>query len=226
MKKALLAIMAIALVIGFAGCSIFGGAKSPYYPLKEGNKWEYEGTTITSIEYADTTYVKNSYDTTTATSTTEVIGETELTGDNAIKVWEVKSTSGTSSSTSYIDVDKDWVYIYDKIDASTESYKWPNEPKKDDTWEQEIVVDDTTTYKITYTVVEEGVTAFGDYTDCLKIKMVPSNVKLDDYTTYENWMYMTKNTGVVYYYTKMVMGDTTYTMSIESETKLKTFTEG
>jgi len=229
MKKALLAVMAIALVIGFAGCSLFGGAKSPYCPLAEGNKWDYEMTVMSSTEYVDTTYTKNMYDTTTTTYSSEVVGETELTGDEAIKVWEIKS----GDETSYVDVDKDWVYIYDDISDSEEWYKWPNEPKKDDSWKMIVEAVDTladppetTTVTTTYTVEEEGATAFGDYTDCLKIKVLSDAINLDDYTEYENWMYMAKDKGTVYYYVKIVMGDTTYTMTIESETKLTDFTEG
>jgi hypothetical protein len=237
MKKALLAVMAIALVIGFAGCDIWPfGAKSPYLPLAEGNKWEYSGWTVMEITYPPET-IEDYYDSTATSSTTEVMGETELTGDEAIKVWEVKSTTDDVSTTSYVDVDKDWVYYYDDLSDSEEWYKWPTEPVIADKWDIVVeVVDtlvdppDTTTSTTTYEVVEEGVEAFGDYTDCIKIKVLADIINVDDYETYENYLYWAKKTGYVMSYIKAVMirvvDEDTITTRIEGETKLDSFTEG
>jgi hypothetical protein len=221
MKKALLAVMAVALIIGFAGCSLFGGAKSPYYPLKEGNKWDYETTVITTMEYEDTTITPNTADTTTDTYSSEVIGETELTGEEALKVWEIK----TGDETDYVHVDKDWVYFYDELSDSEEWYKWPNEPDVGDKWDVVFDIDDTTTYTISYEVTETGATAFGDYTDCLKIKVTPEDA--DRFDTYDSWMFVAKDVGTVMYKTNYTLIIVDYsTMTVESETKLTAFTEG
>jgi hypothetical protein len=235
MKKALLVVMAVALIIGFAGCDIWPwGAKSPYLPLKEGNKWEYSGWSVVEITYPPGT-IEDYYDSSATSMTTEVMAETELTGDEAIKVWEIKTTTGTVTSTSYVNVDKDWVYYYDDLSDSEEWYKWPTEPAIGDKWDIVVeVVDtlvdppDTTTFTTTYEVIEEGVEAFGDYTDCLKIKVTPENVA--DYDTYECFEYWAKKTGYVMSSVKAVMimvaGADTTTTRIEGETKLDSFTEG
>jgi hypothetical protein len=229
MKKALLAVMAIALVLGFAGCSLFGGGKSPYYPLKEGNKWEYSGWSVSEMIFTSD-LIPDTYDSTATSSTTEVVGETELTGDEAIKVWEVKTTSGDVTTTDYVDVDKDWVYFYDELSDSDAWYKWPNEPVKGDKWDVVFAIDSTTSVKISYEVVEEGVTAFGDYTDCLKISVSSDAINVADYETYENYIYLAKNVGQVMSTTKSVMitvvGTDTTTYRLQGESKLDKFTEG
>lgn len=214
MKKALLAVMAIALVIGFAGCDIFQ-AKSPYYPLADGNKWDYDVTMKITVD--DSVTLDSAW-----TTATEVIGETEL--DNGTKVWEVKD----EDETSFVEVDKDWVYTYETKADTTEWYKWPNEPKVNDTWDVVFQIDDTTTFTIKYEVVEDGVEA-NSYTGCLKVKVTPEGIA-DMYDEYESFQYGAKDVGTVLSTTKSVMKivvlEDTITTTTETESKLNTFTEG
>jgi hypothetical protein len=223
MKKALALALGIVFVLGMAGCDLFNpGNKSTYFPLTEGNKWEYEGTSTVSIDYpegefmpADTSWTINS------TSVTEVIGKTTLTGADALEVWEVKSTTitdnpvDTTEGTSYVRIDKDTVYTYLYLDSAAVS-SYPAEPVKDDTWKQGT---------ITYTVVADNETA-KTYTGCLKVEMKPDDTSM--FTTYEAFQYWAKKTGVVMTTMKMVteipMGDGTMVTTTESESNLKTFT--
>lgn len=215
MKKALLAVMAIALLIGFAGCDWFGGGKAPYYPLAEGNKVEFEGTMTFTVDYpegefmpADTSWSMD------VSSENEVIGETTLPGNDEMKVWEVKATSTidttTTESTSYVKVENDSVYIYDDggVLASTQ----PADPKVGDTW-----VESTLTYK----VEADGKEANG-YTGCLEVSMTPDDISM--YDTYSSMQYWAKNVGVVLMtmntVAKTPMGNGEMITTIDMENKL------
>ncbi len=222
MKKALLAVMAIALVIGFAGCDIFGGAKSPYCPLAEGNKWDYDVTMQTTVD--DSVTLDSTW-----TTSSEVIGETETTGDEPIKVWEVK----TGDVSSYVNVDKDWVYFYDDLANTEEWYKFPNEPIIGDKWDITTIteINDTTsdTSTTSYEVVADGEEANG-YTGCLKVQSTPESKVTDLFDTYESFLYWAKDVGNVLGTTKIVKKtvvlEDTITATTETESKLNTFTEG
>ncbi len=104
MKKALLAVMAVALVIGFAGCEIFKPGVA-YFRVKEGAIATYETTAIKH----DSTLVEDVWtvkDETTVTDyTTECVGETEL--DDGTVVWEFKSVADTVTTYSYMAFNKD-----------------------------------------------------------------------------------------------------------------------
>ncbi|MBD3286423.1 hypothetical protein GF359_07670 [candidate division WOR-3 bacterium] len=214
MKKALMAVMVVALAIGFVGCDIIGGAKSPYYPLAEGNTWDYDVSMTTTVD--DSVTLDSSW-----TTKTEVVGKTEL--DDGTKVWEVKNEDATS----FVEVDKDWVYTYETKADTTEWYKWPNEPKVGDTWDMVIQIDDTTSSTTTYEVVEEGVEA-NTYADCLKVQVTPEGTDMFD--EYENFMYWAKDVGNVKTTCKTVIKtvilDDTMTTTTETESNLNTFTEG
>ncbi|TET22103.1 MAG: hypothetical protein E3J71_07275 [Candidatus Stahlbacteria bacterium] len=244
MKKALLAVLAIALIIGFAGCSIFQKG-SPYYPLAEGNKWEYSGTSKTIMDYPEG--MDDVEITVNTTVVSEVMALEETTGDEPIEVWKIKAiltvdVEGVDPTTSYsyVDADKDYIYFYKDLDATEEWYKIPSKPDKDDTWTvtiEEVIIDSivdsdtfttTITFKTDYTVVETGVEA-NDYTDCLKIEAKPEDY--DDYDSYESFDYWAKDVGSVKTEFKWVMTrpygeEDTFTMTIEGETKLDKFTEG
>jgi|GEM_PF-3311419 len=103
MKKTLLAVMAVALVMGFAGCDLWPWGQVDYFRVKEGATSKYETTAIKH----DSTYdaVKDVWavkDETTVTDyTTECVGETEL--DDGTVVWEFK----TDTFYSYMAFDKD-----------------------------------------------------------------------------------------------------------------------
>jgi|GEM_PF-1275172 len=246
MKKALLAVLAIALVIGFAGCSWFQKG-SPYYPLAEGNKWEYSGTSKTIMDYPEG--MDDIEITVNTTVVSEVMALEETTGDEPIEVWKIKTILTVdvedvdpTTSYSYVDADKDYIYFYKDLDATEEWYKIPSKPDKDDTWTTEIMtitetIDpetgdtlvDTTYFKTNYTVVETGVEAFGDYTDCLKIEAKPEDY--GDYDSHESFDYWAKDVGTVMSKFKWVITrpfdeENTFTMTAEGETKLTKFTEG
>jgi len=240
MKKALLAVMAIALVIGFAGCTIFG-PKAPYHPLKTGNKWDYTTTTKTTMVIDEGEPIEVEI---TSTTVTEVLGEKETTGDEPITVWEIKSVATVDTfvteSFSYVDVDKDYIYYYKDLDATEEWFKIPSDPVLDDTWTTlaELVTIDsivdtdtfttTTTLTTNYKVVADAETA-NDYENCLKIEVTPPG-GIADYDTYEDFQYWAKDVGNVMTVLKSIKTEETeyYTSvtTIESETKLTTFTEG
>lgn len=239
MKKALLAVMVVVLVLGFAGCDIWPfGAKTPYLPLKEGNTWEYSGTSKVTEDYpeggpADTTYYVP-YE-----SKMEVVGTEETNWDEPIEVWELKSTVDTFVSYTYVDYDKDYIYYYMDLDETEEAYKIPSKPVLDDEWsitEETVIIDsivDTDTFTTTYTfktdykVVADDETA-NDYEKCLKIEVTPENV--GDYDSYECFDYWAKDVGSVMTTVKWAATypymEETYTMSVEGETKLDKFTEG
>ncbi len=240
MKKALLAVMAIALIIGFAGCSIFQKG-SPYYPLAEGNKWEYSGTATTTMDYPEGEYIPadTSYKVPT-TMVNEVMALEETTGDEPIEVWKIKSVSTVDTITtegySYVNADKDYVYFYEDLDATEELYKIPSKPVVGDKWTVETEIIDsivppdtfTSVFKTDYEVVEDGVEA-NDYTGCLKISDTPQNVA--DYDEYLSYNYWAEDVGSVKTEFKSVVTrpygeEDTFTMTIEGESLLDKFTEG
>ena len=240
MKKALLAVIAIALVIGFAGCSWFQKG-SPYYPLAEGNKWEYSGTSTMTMDYPEGT--DDVVDTVNTTMVSEVMALEETTGDDPIEVWKIKSiltvdVEGVDPTTSYsyVDADKDYIYFYEDLDATEEWYKIPSKPVVGDEWTVETEIIDsivppdtfTSVFKTDYEVVEDDVEA-NDYTGCLKISATPQNVA--DYDEYLSYNYWAEDVGSVKTEFKSVVTrpygeEDTFTMTIEGESLLDTFTEG
>jgi len=239
MKKALLAVMAIALVIGFAGCSWFQKG-SPYYPLAEGNKWEYSGTSTMTMDYPEGT--DDVVDTVNTTMVSEVMALEETTGDEPIEVWKIKSiltvdVEGVDPTTSYsyVDADKDYIYFYEDLDATEEWYKIPSKPVVGDEWTVETEIIDsivppdtfTSVFKTDYEVVEDDVEA-NDYTGCLKISATPQNVA--DYDEYLSYNYWAEDVGSVKTEFKSVVTrpyeEDTLTITIEGESLLGTFTEG
>ena len=236
MKKALLAVLAIALIIGFAGCSIFQKG-SPYYPLAEGNKWEYSGTSTTTMDYPGCT--DDVVDTVNTTMVNEAMALEETTGDEPIEVWKIKTiltvdVEGVEPDTSYsyVNADKDYIYYYKDLDATEELYKIPSKPVVGDKWTVETEIIDsivppdtfTSVFKTDYEVVEDGVEA-NDYTGCLKISATPQNVA--DYDEYFSYDYLAKDVGSVKTEFKWVMTiHDVYTMTAEGESLLDTFTEG
>ncbi len=220
MKKTILAVIGAALTIGFIGCNMFGGAQSPYYPLKVGNKWEYETKITTTIGTADPTDTTFKYE-------SEVISETKLTGKEKLAVWEVKNTVGKNATTKYVRVDKDWVYTYEKLADEKESYKWPNSPKVGDKWTMTTIKDKDTSI-VNYEIVADKKTA-NEYKDCLKVK-VTSKAAEKMYKEYENYMYWAPNVGNVLNTVKAVMetvvGTDTTRTTMDTETKLVKYTKG
>ncbi|MEA3311983.1 MAG: hypothetical protein U9Q76_07165 [candidate division WOR-3 bacterium] len=242
MKKALLAVLAIALVVGFAGCSLFQKG-SPYCPLAEGNKWEYSGTSTTTMDYPEGEYIPadTSYEV-PVTMVSEVMALEETTGDEPIEVWKIKSVltvdvEGVDPTTSYsyVNADKDYIYYYKDLDATEEWYKIPSKPVVGDKWTVETEIIDsivppdtfTSVFKTDYEVVEDGVEA-NDYTGCLKISATPQNVA--DYDEYFSYDYWAEDVGSVKTEFKSVVTEPyeedTLTITIEGESLLDTFTEG
>jgi len=240
MKKALLAVMAIALVIGFAGCGLFQKG-SPYYPLAEGNKWEYSGTSTMTMDYPEGT--DDVVGTVNTTMVSEVMALEETTGDEPIEVWKIKTiltvdVEGVEPDTSYsyVDADKDYIYFYEDLDATEELYTIPSKPVVGDKWTVETEIIDsivppdtfTSVFKTDYEVVEDGVEA-NDYTGCLKISATPQDVA--DYDEYLSYNYWAEDVGSVKTEFKSVVTrpygeEDTFTMTIEGESLLDTFTEG
>lgn len=106
MKRALLAVLVVVLVMGFAGCEIFKPGVA-YFRVKEGAIATYETTVIKH----DSTYdaaedVWNVTEDTTVTETdTECVGETEL--NDGTVVWEFKNVMEDTTTYLYMAFDKD-----------------------------------------------------------------------------------------------------------------------
>lgn len=216
MKKALITVLVVVMGLSLMGLDCFGGGgKSPYFPLAEGNKLEYEGTQTTTMDYPEGEYMPA--DTSWAwdvSAVTEVIGETTLPGNDEMKVWEVKSTSVvdtfTTESTSYVKVENDSIYTYDKDGVLSSTY--PADPKVGDTWKQGT---------INFKVEADGKEANG-YTGCLEISMTPDDIS--GYDTYSSLQYWAKDVGVVLMnmntVMKTAMGADTMVTTIDMENKL------
>jgi hypothetical protein len=191
MKKTLTIVFALALVLGFAGCSLFGGGdKSPYYPLTEGNKWEYVDTMTFATDYPASIPMNDTTWSIYSSRIVEVLSKTKLTNSDAFDVWEVQTSTTTGATTTvdtnYVRVDGDSIYSYDKIDGATVSVD-PANPKKDDTW---------TEGSDTLKVVADNETANG-YNGCLKISTIPTDSTKNTFASYEFSTYMAKNVGLV-----------------------------
>lgn len=220
MKKALMAVLVVVMGLSLMGLDCFGGKGAPYYPLAEGNKWEYSGTTTTTMDYPEGEHMPadTSWET-SMTSVNEVIGEVDIPGAD-MKGWEVKSTTTLEGidpvvSTAYVRVENDSVYTYDKDGALTSTY--PADPAVGEEWTVS-----TTTFK----VEADGKEANG-YTGCLEVSATPDDTSM--FTEYSSLAYWAKDVGQVLMTMKTVatsaMGDGDLVTTIESETKLDTFTE-
>ena len=106
MKRALMVVMAVVLVIGFAGCEIFKPGVA-YFRVKEGAIAKYETTVIKHDSTYDAAEDKwNVTDDTTITKTdTECVGETELV-DGTV-VWEFENVMEDTTTYLYMAFDKD-----------------------------------------------------------------------------------------------------------------------
>ncbi|MBN2380228.1 hypothetical protein JXM67_10565 [candidate division WOR-3 bacterium] len=213
MKKALMVVMAVALVIGFAGCDIFGGAVD-YYPAKEGNIATSTVVTHDSTWMAfDSSSVVND---STWDNTSECMGKTTL--EDETEVWEFKNQDGAYSYMGF-DKDGDKVNFYsDKTDSAFITV-WPYTLELGTKWTL-----GEGDYAVNYEVVEENVEVTvpaGTYSKTLKVSMTPKAV---ENVTYEGYMWMDKKHGTVKVWFKTVtdITDVMY-MEMESTTELKSF---
>jgi len=208
MKKALMAVMAVALLIGFTGCSIFGGAVD-YYPAEEGKIATSTVVTHDSTWMAfDSSSVVND---STWDITSECMGKTTL--EDETEVWEFMNQDDMYSYMGF-DKDGDKVNFYsDKTDSAFVTV-WPYTLEVGTTW---------TINDVDYEVVaEEDVTVpAGTYTGALKVSMTPPAV---ENVTYEGFMWMDKKHGTVktWFITVTDMTDVMY-MEMESTTELQSY---
>ncbi len=209
MKKTLAIVFAFALVLGFAGCSIFGGSVD-YFPVKEGKVWTYETVKHDSTYYimGDSSVVKDS----TWETTSTCIGETTL--DNGTKVWAFESAT---SDTSYMELGKDTVYFYAAKTDTVSLYGIPKDLKVGTTWA--IPVNDTLDITWKAESTEDVTVTAGTYAGALKISVTTPGLEM------ENWQWWDKDAGSVKGYTKFVMTVPDYMyMSSENTTQLKSVT--
>ncbi len=220
-------------VIGVLGILMMGceggGAKEDYYPLAEGNTWEYAWESTTTVTGTfDTTYTQSGTTTTTVESAV-TIGDK---GDG----WKVKSITDGTESYSYVYKGTDTLYVYKDENGDTLTYWEPLDLSTGTTWEIENTSGEivyTTKYEV---VGEEDVTVdAGEFKGAKKIKstysyeqdipMVGKNI-----TNYEGYFYRAKGVGMVMatYTTTVVQLDTTGTdtlsvTTVEGETKLTSY---
>ncbi|TET22102.1 MAG: hypothetical protein E3J71_07270 [Candidatus Stahlbacteria bacterium] len=165
MKKALLAVMAVALVIGFAGCEIFKPGVA-YFRVKEGAIATYETTVIKH----DSTLVEDVWtvtdDTTITKTDTECVGETEL--DDGTVLWEFKNVMEDTTTYLYMAFDKDNEkadFYNDKADTEP-AYSIPYAL---DSWTQSLDTANVITYEAETT--EDVTIGEETYKDADKIKV-------------------------------------------------------
>lgn len=215
MKKALMAVMVVALVIGFAGCEWFTKGVD-YYPAKVDNMATSTVVTHDSTWMAfDSSVVVND---STWDVSSKCIGETTL--EDETEVWEFKNENGDLSYMGF-DKDGDKVNFYsDKTDSAVITV-WPYTLEVGTKWtlgEGDFAVD--------YEVLEEvEVTVSGvTYDKALKVSMTPAAV---ENVTYEGFMWMDKDHGVVksWFLIKTDIPDVMY-MEMESTIELTEFTKG
>lgn len=238
MKKALLMAVALILTAGFIACQdefaairnpgeskileSSGAGSSPYFPYEEGKKWNYETIGTFTFDYPEDTPIEDTSWADTSTSVTEVIQETELTGSNPLSVWETKTTPDSGEvEYSYAHIEPDSAYFYEKINDSEPGFVFPSEPKKGDEWDITIGIDDTTTYTVHYSVIDDDAEANG-FSNCLMIEVTPDYI--EDYDEYENFQYWAKGEGTVmttlHALMRFVNDNDTITVTYEGETKL------
>lgn len=217
MKKALLAVLAVALVMGFAGCDLWPWGQVDYYPAKVGNE-----ATLTVVT-RDSTYIvaldSASADDSTWDISSECTAEITL-DDDETEVWEFKNQDGNLS---YMGFDKkaDKVTFYSDKTDTADIYTMPYDLKEGSTWtigEGDFAID----FEVTGT--EDVTVEAGTYTDCLKVTMTPPAA---ENVTYEGYQWWDKDHGVVkeWYIMKTDVPDVMY-MEMESTTELTEFTEG
>lgn len=216
MKKALLAVLAVALVIGFAGCDIFKPGVD-YFRVKEGAIAKYETTVIKHDSTYDAAEDKwNVTEDTTVTKTdTECVGETEL--DDGTVVWEFK----TDTFYSYMAFDKD----NDEVDfyntkADTEPYY--SIPYALDNWTQPYDTVDVITYEAETT--EDVTIGEETYKDADKIKVTYPEIEGMTYLGAYDWW--DKDYGKIksWFKTEMVVEGSLY-LTIDVTTELTDFTK-
>jgi len=195
MKKLLVLVPIMFLVIG---C---GGGEKNYYPLTEGNTWDYR--TITTVTIDTTTTVD------TGSVNVEITVKTTL--DNGTEVYEQVSTIDTLKDTSYVQKTDDYLLSYsDKADTVPDTTATlPIE--EGNTW---TVTSDTNYTETGKVLGKESVTVpAGSYDDCWKIAYIS-----DGETTF---VYLAPDIGMVKVHQAMVI-DTNitsdFTMELESST--------
>lgn len=196
MKKTLALVFAFTLVLAFTGCSIFGGAVD-YFPVKEGKIWtSLATTTVYDSTYNFVTQVWDiTYDTTTATSTNECVGETTL--DDGTKVWEFKTVQDTSTTYSYMAIGDEMVDYYVAKTDTAPVYSMPKKLAVGSTWEMAIT--DTTAIKYEATGNEDVTVPAGTFAGALKITVTFPEMP---YMTFEGYQWWNKDEGAVKSYTK------------------------
>lgn len=199
MKK-LLVFVPIALLI--IGC---GGGEKNYYPLTEGNTWNYR--TITTMTIGDST----SSD--TSSMTTEITVKTTL--NNGTEVYEQIMTMEGSTDTSYVQETDDYILSYeDKADTEPDTMvALPLEEGK--TW---TVLADSTYTETGKAIGKESVTVpAGTYDDCWKIAYIYADSAFSE----TSFVYLAPDIGMVKVYesTEIDTNMTSeFTMELESAT--------
>ncbi len=199
MKK-LLVFVPIALLI--IGC---GGGEKNYYPLTEGNTWNYR--TITNVTMPDTTISD------TGSVKTEITVKTTL--NNGTEVYEQIMTMDGTADTSYVQDTDDYILSYeDKADTEPDTMvALPLEEGK--TW---TVLKDSAYTETGKAIGKESVTVpAGTYDDCWKIAYIYADSAFSE----TSFVYLAPDIGMVKVYESMEI-DTNmtseFTMELESVT--------
>ncbi len=199
MKK-LLVFVPIALLI--IGC---GGGEKNYYPLTEGNTWNYR--TITNVTMPDTAFSD------TSSMTTEITVKTTL--NNGTEVYEQIATTDGGKDTSYVQETDDYILSYeDKADTEPDTMvALPLEEGK--TW---TVFNDSTYTQTGKAIGKESVTVpAGTYDDCWKIAYIYADSAFSE----TSFVYLAPDIGMVKVYesTEIDTNMTSeFTMELESAT--------
>lgn len=199
MKK-LLVFVPLALLI--IGC---GGGEKNYFPLTEGNTWNYR--IVTKMTIGDSTISD------TGSVKTEITVKTAL--NNGTEVFEQVMTSDMSSDTSYVQETDDYILSYDdKADTAPDTLiSLPLEEGK--TWTISKDLSYTQTAKA---IGKESVTVpAGTYDDCWKIADIYSDSAFSE----TSFVYLAPDVGLI----KVFQSTTIDTnMTVESTMELESAT--
>ncbi|MGQ9817859.1 MAG: TapB family protein [bacterium] len=199
MKK-LLVYVPIALLI--IGC---GGGEKNYFPLTEGNTWNYR--TISTTTIGDSTLSD------TGTVKMEITAKTTL--NNGTEVYEQILTIDQSGDTSYMQETDDYLLSYDdKADTKPDTIlAFPLEEGK--TW---TVSKDSLYTETSKAMGKESVTVpAGTYDDCWKIADILSDSASSETTFY----YLAPDVGLIKLFWSMTVDTNVtskFTMELESAT--------
>ncbi|MGQ9465465.1 MAG: TapB family protein [bacterium] len=198
MKK-LLVFVPIALLI--IGC---GGGEKDYFPLTEGNTWNYRAIATTTI--GDSTFSD------TGTVKMEITAKTTL--NNGTEVYEQIFTMVQERDTSYLQETDDYLLSYDdKADTKPDTLiAFPLEEGK--TW---TVSKDSSYTETAKAMGKESVTVpAGTYDDCWKIEYISTSSTSSETL----FVYLAPDVGLIKFqsieiYTNMTIK---FTMELESAT--------